>query len=1245
MSDTYEIIVDTDYTNTVFEHIYENNNQRKKQLIITQLIPDLTVESLVVSSNTDFKRGRTIVNVSWSVRNVGKGNMFSKSWTDRATINLYGRLSYIITLGDISRTFQLKSGKTYAVYNLSYILPRLNVVKGFIQVKTDVTSNIYEENENNNVKMSQKLTLPPIYDKLDIVKWEITQSESNGSRGTIPTAFAGSTISVSWTVNNSKAYPTSSESWLDAVYLLSDEDQNMVQHLMKTTTRTSGLSGLRSYSQTATITLPKDIYGSYSLRIDIDKTNNLLWEAGVGRSSVRKVNIQVPPSPDLVISTLKYQPVSFLVQGGMHSIIVLWEVKNIGNSMQSVQKWSDEIVLSKIPGKPFAAGRLSLGSFNLEADLRADQTYTQRKTLMVPSTALGSYYVHVITDAGSAISERNGENNNVRFDDIVYFIPSPEKPDLKVGILSPPSTNVSAGDTIRLSYKVENIGGSTVASSWTEIVSIRTKSSEHILISKSHVGILNYDASYTVELSLSIPIFLESNIYDLFIVTDKYRTVQDTRRENNVVKMNGIVVRSLPKPDLQPMFSARNMTSRSGQPISVAYKISNNGPGQTFSGIPWFDTLFLSEDLVLDPFDIRLAVLERSQDSLPSSSFSNIVNANLPFDLTGKVYYLLLKADSGNHIKESKENNNIDSVLLNVLESYATDLAVSSVTVPSNVDYGGSITAQWTWTISNNGSKVADGYKCDSVYLSSDRQWDMKDSELKVDCGPLSLSGSGTPSSKKSFSIKTEIPLVSQAKYYSIVKTRSNIRDVNKGNNIGISNGTSLVQHKTLQVGLEYSVVLPNSGIGKVLRIASLPASETLIVKVFSKTSDSFVDVFVCYGMPATSEKFDVAAGQTLSPNQTAIISNTRQGDYYILVSKVGSEHGSASSVSSPRFTILAKIAKFEITSVQPMNAAPLGQVTLTVEGTLFPYDIDAHFFKTPSNLQLRPVSLYRYSSSKLFVTVNTKNLSTGEVYHLQLSNKITRNITVYLNALTIIRGLKGTLSTRVQSPRALRLGEAGLITVDIQNTGHTDVIFPMFEFFVGNTAVVYLTGDYSKKESGNQLTFVARASDVPVGVLPPGGVGRVSFNVKQRHSELGRVSIKLGAIKSSDSIENPYLKSRKAFQPAFYSNKRWDRVWSLFVKNVGKTTASLSRRLSKTAANLGMLRSKVVAVDDLIKFELNLADGFHTGKSIHQVVDVTLEGKSNSFPLLRLSRYFSPRVSYRAVKGPFGYGWIAPLL
>ena len=91
----------------------------------------------------------------------------------------------------------------------------------------------------------------------------------------------------------------------------------------------------------------------------------------------------------------------------------------------------------------------------------------------------------------------------------------------------------------------------------------------------------------------------------------------------------------------------------------------------------------------------------------------------------------------------------------------------------------------------------------------------------------------------------------------------------------------------------------------------------------------------------------------------------------------------------------------------------------------------------------------------------------------------------------------------------------------------------------------------------------------------------------------------------------------------------------------------SFIKRVSLTVNHLSFLGKRVVSLDELVKYELDIADGFHTGREMYRIID--LMSSTDQFPYIKLERYFSTRLSDRDIPGqyqghgPFGKGWIAP--
>ncbi len=107
--------------------------------------------------------------------------------------------------------------------------------------------------------------------------------------------------------------------------------------------------------------------------------------------------------PDLTVSTATTP--SSGVAGT--SINVSWTVQNIGSGT-ATGNWNDSWYLGTTSGGPGAL----LESFPEQGPLAANATYSPNQTLSLPATTTpGSYYLKLVTDSGSSITESSYSNN------------------------------------------------------------------------------------------------------------------------------------------------------------------------------------------------------------------------------------------------------------------------------------------------------------------------------------------------------------------------------------------------------------------------------------------------------------------------------------------------------------------------------------------------------------------------------------------------------------------------------------------------------------------------------------------------------------------------------------------------------------------------------------------------------------------------------------------------------------------
>ena len=176
-------------------------------------------------------------------------------------------------------------------------------------------------------------------------------------------------------------------------------------------------------------------------------------------------------------------------------------------------------------------------------------------------------------------------------------------------------------------------------------------------------------------------------------------------------------------------------------------------------------------------------------------------------------------------------------------------------------------------------------------------------------------------------------------------------------------------------------------------------------------------------------------------------------------------------------------------------------------------------------------------------------------------------------------------------------------------------------------------------------LLFVASPDEGPGSYLPPNSISRTIFRVTPIGNQVMSASTRVGLFNINEENEHLTVIPKTLFVLCYTEIE--DPVWNKLLQNVGKTVKSFTKRMSLTVNHLSFLGSRIISLDELVRYELNIADGFHNGQQMYRVVNLMASG--DQFPYIKLVRYFNPRLSYRDIPGqyqgygPFGKGWIAP--
>jgi hypothetical protein len=255
---------------------------------------------------------------------------------------------------------------------------------------------------------------------------------------------------------------------------------------------------------------------------------------------------------------------------------------------------------------------------------------------------------------------------------------------------------VTCNEPFPFGFEVHNRGkGDADFDSWSDAVYVYHKADGSLkevtdygsrLVSKIHTGGLRVNATYTVNTTITISCRGMPDVY-LYAFSDVHNRIGWKYPPRPKALSKVIHLLSGPLPDIQGNFINSSLQTQGGSPFKVYLKISNTGCGSTKGG--WFNALYLSEDVIRDPFDLKLASQHTNLRLSGNTSALLEVNVFLPYDVIGSNYYFLLEVDSGNIVYEDNEDNNMAYVLVKLQPTIRTDVLVSLVsTAPMTLILG-----------------------------------------------------------------------------------------------------------------------------------------------------------------------------------------------------------------------------------------------------------------------------------------------------------------------------------------------------------------------------------------------------------------------------------------------------------------------------------------------------------------------------------------------------------------------------
>lgn len=766
INDNYFIFVVADYYSQLLETNNTNNTNSSLSTTFIQLTPppDLQVSSIVPPN---FIFSGSTVNLTYTVTNKGTGGTVTTSWRD----NLYLSNDTVLNGSSISLAYFYRNGALAKDSSYTSIIP-VNIPQGYsgkyyFLVRTDASNNVYEfASENNNIGRSDSVKIfltPPV----DLIVTQV-QAPANANNN--------ENILVKWHTENAGGSSTGNNRWYDYVYISNviPFNSNSAVYL-GAVSHADSLAPGDGYDAQQNVTIPSNISGNYYIYVLADGGRSV-YENVYENNNASQGNLLRVRTPDLIVTT-----VSIPVQDSSGKTIpVNWAIKNIDSGKIYNANITDRISISRLSTYNADSG-IQLATVNYNTgQLAKDSTIPKSTQVRLPNGISGNYYVYVNTDFGNSLYESNEANNISRSTGFLKIIQTPA-PDLEVSTITL-QDSAALDDIVPISFTVKNNGPAALLNgNWKDKIYISSApvwntAYSTLLKEITQNRSLVVNAFYSVNTDIRIPATLADSIrFYIHIVTDADDNIYEYNKEaNNFLKKDSVFIKKYPPVDLAMIEITGPDSAKSGQPISLSWKVKNITPVATIK-TQWEDGLYLSIDSVWNKStDILVKSITHNNVLFADSTYSTTSNITMPNGIAGQ-YYLLMVADHNDVNRDINRLNNYKLVKTNlgpvkivITLTPPPDLVVTSFTIPQYGTAGQPVLIKYT--IKNNGTGAANPRWSDHVYLSTNPYLDNGDNLI----GSNSHNTLLPPGASYTDSLQAYLPINASGNYAVILKTDAN---------------------------------------------------------------------------------------------------------------------------------------------------------------------------------------------------------------------------------------------------------------------------------------------------------------------------------------------------------------------------------------------------------------------------------------------------------------------------------------
>ncbi|MFO0805191.1 MAG: CARDB domain-containing protein [Gemmataceae bacterium] len=370
-------------------------------------VADLHATSVVASPVVNGS-----VTVDWVVENIGTGLTNATVWNDEVWASTHSTLNsggIDVLLGVVPHVNVLAAGASYSA-SATFSIPQSMLAGNYYFIvktnRTDAPTGDTDGGDDNQA-----------YESDTTNNQTSTSSTQPSSPATLPNltvtnvtapaiARSGQPMQVTWTVANSGA-ETAGVPVIDSVYLSLGPtfDPATARYLGSVTYSGNVISG-GGYTQTATLTIPAGVAGTFHVFVVANSSNNLPTSSRAGATAAAPgtLQIQIIPPADLVAGAV----VAPANASAGQNVSISYQVTNGGgNPVNGV--WTDAVYLST--STTWSPSDRLLGTVTQARNLLPGQSYTGTLTAAVPGLPPGPYHVIVRSNIQNSFPEEDLTNN------------------------------------------------------------------------------------------------------------------------------------------------------------------------------------------------------------------------------------------------------------------------------------------------------------------------------------------------------------------------------------------------------------------------------------------------------------------------------------------------------------------------------------------------------------------------------------------------------------------------------------------------------------------------------------------------------------------------------------------------------------------------------------------------------------------------------------------------------------------